>query len=415
MTSRAKILYIEDDRGSQRLVQRVLESHGFTVLVAEEGLSGIRVARLERPNLVLMDINLPGMNGREITTRLRGLTGFQNVPIVALSANTGISARERALAAGCNGFLTKPIDIVRFPHEIQEFLSGRIEYLSDRERLYHLEQHAQGIVSRLEDKIHELQEANRHLREIDRIKSNFITLVSHELRTPLTLIEGYAHLLFDHVQKVEPQTYPDELVELVMGMETGIDRLSKTIGEVVSISRIASGTLELALSPVRLQYIVDMVMREVRRMTQNRALEVNIRGLHDLPPIEADSIQLSLAMQNIVENAIKFTPDGGRISIVGRQLDENSVDLMIEDTGIGIPPAELNRIFDQFHILGVIEHHTSSKSAFRGGGLGLGLPIARGIIEAHNGRIWVDSNHDRPDEPTGSCFHLLLPITQPPK
>lgn len=413
MTGPARILYIEDDRGSQRLVQRVLESHGYQVLLAEEGLSGIRTARLERPHLVLMDINLPGMNGREITTRLRGLTGFQNIPIVALTANSGISARERALAAGCNGFLTKPIDVVRFPQEIHEYLTGRIEYLPDRERLQHLEKHAQDIVSRLEDKIHELQEANRNLRELDRIKSNFITLVSHELRTPLTLVEGYTHLLVNYLEKAESETYSEDFQEIVMGMENGVNRIGKVIGEIVSISRIASGTLELALAPVQLRYVVDMVMREVKRMTRNRNLEMSVSGLESLPPVEADSIQLRVAILNIVENAVKYTPDGGRISLRGRQLDPETVDLVIEDTGIGIPPAELRRIFDQFHILGAIEHHSSSKTAFRGGGLGLGLPIARGIIEAHNGRIWVESNHDRPDEPTGSCFHLLLPVTQP--
>ena len=105
MSHSTKILYIEDDKGSQRLVQRVLENHGYTVTLADDGFSGIRLAREEPPSLILMDINLPGLNGREITTRLRALGNFQDVPIIALTANASPNSRERALAAGCDGFL----------------------------------------------------------------------------------------------------------------------------------------------------------------------------------------------------------------------------------------------------------------------------------------------------------------------
>ncbi len=407
-----KILYIEDDRGSQRLVQRVLESHGYEVHVADEGLRGLELAQHERPGLILMDINLPGLNGREITTRLRALPHFQSVPIIALTANSGPSARERALAAGCNGFLTKPIDVVSFPREVKEYLSGRIEQLDERERLQHLEAHAQDVVTRLEDKISELQEANRRLRELDRVKSNFIALVSHELRTPLTLLEGYAHLVSDSVQEAPAGTYPDSLVELVSGLRLGVDRISGVINEIVSVSRIASGALELAIAPVYLRHLVEIILQDFSGRLKERQLTLSVKGLDKLPPIAGDGTQLRIALHNVIENAVKFTPDGGRITITGRQVDQTSIDLIIEDTGIGIPPEEQRRVFEQFHILGSIENHSSSKSAFRGGGLGLGLPIARGIIEAHNGRIWVESHEKSDAEPSGSAFHILLPIHQ---
>jgi signal transduction histidine kinase len=413
MSAQSTVLYIEDDRGSQHLVRRVLESHGYRVFLAAEGLEGILTARQEHPHLVLMDINLPGMNGREITTRLRGISGFQDIPIVALTANSEPNAREQALAAGCNGFLTKPIDIAHFPQEIQAYLTGRNEQLPEREHLELLEQHAQDIVLRLEDKIRELEAANRYLRELDQVKSNIITLVSHELRTPLTLVAGYAHILSQHLQQAETDTYPESFYELAQGMENGVNRMSKVIGEIVYISRIASGTLELAPVPVQVGYIVKMVMRKVRSLTQNRELELHISGLEALPTIEADSIHLRVAIKNVVENAIKFTPDSGTISLHGHQPDPNMVELIIQDSGIGIPPEELDRIFDPFHVLGAIEHHTTSKSEFRGGGLGLGLPIARGIIEAHHGHIGVESSQSHSDEPSGSRFYIHLPISQP--
>ncbi|MCA9992642.1 MAG: hybrid sensor histidine kinase/response regulator [Ardenticatenaceae bacterium] len=414
MSHSTKILYIEDDKGSQRLVQRVLENHGYTVTLADDGFSGIRLAREEPPSLILMDINLPGLNGREITTRLRALGNFQDVPIIALTANASPNSRERALAAGCDGFLTKPIDILTFPKEVSEYLSGRREELNDRERLQHLEKHAQQLVSHLEDKIQELQAANQRLRELDRAKSNFIALVSHELRTPLTLIEGYAHLLDDHVRQTPQEAYPAALHELVNGMSMGVERIGRVISEIVSVSRIASGTMELAYGPVHLRQLVEMIVRDRLKAIGQRPLTITVSGLEDLPAIEADGIQLRIAINNVVENAVKFTPDGGQITITGREVDNIYLDLVVQDTGIGIPLEEQRRIFDQFHILGSIEHHSTSKSAFRGGGLGLGLPIARGIIEAHNGRIWVESSPEKAPQASGSTFHILLPIHQAP-
>lgn len=111
MAKSATVLYIEDDSASRRLVQRVLGSCGYNVLVAEDGLEGITLAREQRPQLILMDITLPNMDGREITTRLRSLPHFASVPIVALTANNSPGSRELALAAGCTGYLTKPIDV----------------------------------------------------------------------------------------------------------------------------------------------------------------------------------------------------------------------------------------------------------------------------------------------------------------
>ena len=115
-------------------------------------------------------------------------------------------------------------------------------------------------------------------------------------------------------------------------------------------------------------------------------------------------------MEHVVGNAVKYTPDGGEIRIMGRNVQDKAVDIIIQDTGIGIPMDEQRRIFEQFYTLGAIEHHSTSKLAFQGGGLGLGLAIAKGIVEAHNGRIWIDSERRDADALPGSIFHILLPL-----
>lgn len=408
----ATILYIEDDNASRLLVQRVLGSRGYDVHVASNGLEGIALARDKRPQLILMDINLPDMDGREITTRLRSLPNFSDTPIVALTANTSPGSRELALAAGCTGFLTKPINVSEFPQQVKDYLQGRVEPLSASERNIHLQKHAQNLVERLENKIRELEGANKRLRELDKMKSDFIVLVSHELRTPLTLISGYAHLLEEQVKQSSGGQMPATAVKgIADGLNMGVSRMREVVNEIISISRIASGNLELAFGPVRLADIVEDLAEELQPVIQQRHLTLEVGNLHALPIIEGDGKKIRVAIENVVGNAIKFTPDGGSIFVVGRKMGD-AVDLIVRDTGIGIPVEEQRRIFDQFYVLGSIQHHSTSKSAFQGGGLGLGLAIARGIVEAHNGRIWVESKRRDLENPPGSTFHILLPIKQ---
>ena len=408
--SRTKILYIEDDYASRQLVQRVLHSQGYTVFLADDGLEGITVARAKEPQLILMDINLPNMDGREITTRLRGLPNFSSVPIVALTANNSPGSRKLALAAGCTGFLTKPIDVATFPRRVEEYLQGREEPLSPDERSEHLQRHVQNIVERLEEKVRELEHVNHRLRELDSLKSDFILLVSHELRTPLTLVHGYAHLLEENLKRNDAIPVTD-LTHIATGLSAGADRMQEVISEIISVSRIASGKLDISLGPVRLEYVVEDLQAQFQEVILARRLNLHISNLSYLPLIEGDGRQIKMAVSHVIGNAIKYTPDKGHIYIVGRVLND-AVDLIIKDTGIGIPVSEQHFIFDQFYALGAIEHHSTSKSAFQGGGLGLGLAIAKGIVEAHSGRIWVESERRDPDALPGSVFHILLPIKQ---
>jgi signal transduction histidine kinase len=410
--SKTKILYIEDDRASRQLVERVLNSRGYAVFLAEDGLEGINLAREKEPELILMDINLPNMDGREITTRLRSLPNFAAVPIVALTANISPGSRELALAAGCTGFMTKPIDVATFPSDVEAYLKGREEPLPDGDRAEHLKLHAQNIVERLEGKVRELEKLNKRLRELDRLKSDFILLVSHELRTPLTLVHGYAHLLEETLQRADEPVPTQNLTGIASGLTAGANRMQEVIGEIISVSRIASGKLDLSVGPVRLEHVVEDLESQFKKVCLDRRLTLHVGNLKQLPLIQGDGKQIKTAVSHVLQNAIKYTPDKGEIYIVGRQVN-NAVNLIIKDTGIGIPVEEQRHIFDQFYSLGAIEHHSTSKSAFQGGGLGLGLAIAKGIVEAHNGRIWVESERRDQNDLPGSTFHILLPMNQP--
>jgi CheY-like chemotaxis protein len=170
-------LYIDDDPINRLLVNRLLTNYNFRVIEAETGMEGIRVARLETPDLILMDINMPGLDGHETTTRMRTIAGLQETPIVAITANTTAGDRELAIAAGCDGYINKPIDVDSFPHQVITYLEGRKDTISRDEQQHYLGKYNQRLVERLEAKIIELEEVNTRLQKIDKLLDSGENLV----------------------------------------------------------------------------------------------------------------------------------------------------------------------------------------------------------------------------------------------
>jgi len=409
-----KILYVEDDPSSKVLVRRVLESEGYQVVCVSDGLSAIEIAEQERPDLILMDINISGLDGYEVTTRLQTIKELQQVPIVAVTAATLRGDRERALIAGCTGYIAKPIDVDEFPDQVRSFLQGtREEIESAEEKAKYLVEYSHRLVDRLEEKIHELEAAHAELQRMDKIKSDFIVIAGHELRTPLTAIYGYAQIL-----QVNPEIHgsTDDVGSprfIIEKMTEATQRLNQVIGDILNVSLIDADKLDLATGPVFLQSLIHKTVRDVKSTGPDRELIFAFERLEDLPPVMGDSKRLYQAMWNVISNAVKYTPDGGHIRITGDQIEETMMfaHITIEDSGVGIPPEDQEHIFDRFYVLEDTALHRSSKTAFKGGGLGLGLTVARGIINAHGGRIWAESEGRDEEQLPGSTFHILLPIT----
>lgn len=409
---RAKILYVEDDPASAALVRRLLENEGYQVALASDGLSAIEVARVKAPDLILMDINIGGLDGYEVTTRLRSIDELEHVPIVAVTAATLDGDRERALTAGCTGYIPKPIDVDEFPIQVHSFLHGAKEEIeSAEEKTEYLVEYSRSLVDRLEKKIRELEGAHAELQRIEKVKSDFIILASHELRTPMTCIYGYIQML------IANSDIPGDLEEegsarnLLHRIAASTRRLGLVFDEIRNVSLIDADRLDLAWEPVVLKSLLRNVVNNLQQFDPTRDLRFKFEGLDDLPLIYGDDKRLHQALWNIVSNAIKYTPDGGRILVTASRI-QNTVHLSIQDSGVGIPQAEQDHIFDQFYVLEDTSLHHSSKTAFKGGGLGLGLTVARGIIETHGGKIWVESEGYDEEQLPGSTFHILLPVRE---
>ena len=256
-----------------------------------------------------------------------------------------------------------------------------------------------------------LDQVTADLSLLDKSKSDFIAVAAHELKTPLTLIEGYSSMLRD---LVEPSPNKDEIGILLGGIGKGIKRLGEIINDMIDVSMIDNDMMSLRFQPTWLNQLFTGLEFEFRNIVKERQLSLVIE---DFPGSKemmfADPERIQKALRNVLSNAIKYTPDGGEIHVDGR-IVSGFVEVLIRDTGIGIAEEDQILIFEKFSGLGDPSLHSSSKINFKGGGPGLGLPITKGILEAHGGSIWVESEgYDEKNLP-GCTFHVLLPLRKEP-
>jgi signal transduction histidine kinase len=231
------------------------------------------------------------------------------------------------------------------------------------------------------------------------------------LKTPLTLLEGYAAMLRD---RFPPQDQTSHPVILLKGIDNGTRRLREIVDDMIDVSLIDNNLLDLNFQPVWINRLLEILRSEVSGSLAERGQTLTIQpfpGFNEMT--YGDSERLYQAFRNIVINAIKYTPDGGSIDIGGRRLP-GFLEITFIDTGIGIDPDDQQRIFNKFGQLGSVQYHSSGKTKFKGGGPGLGLPISKGIIEAHGGTIWVESDGYDEERNPGSTFHVLLPMLEAP-
>lgn len=252
----------------------------------------------------------------------------------------------------------------------------------------------------------QVEKAKSDLAKLDESKSNFVAVAAHELKTPLTLIDGYTSMLIDVILKQNN----NDLLVFTNGILNGSKRLRGIIEDMIDVSQLENNLLVLNYQPYWLIRILEFVLLELSTVCKERDISINIHDFDGYKLMNyGDSERLVQLFKNLIINAIKFTPDGGIININGRKLT-GFIEVLISDTGIGINQEDQSIIFEKFNRLGNIALHSSSKTKFKGGGPGLGLPIAKGIAEAHGGSIWVESSGYSETDFPGSTFHILLPL-----
>jgi signal transduction histidine kinase len=297
--------------------------------------------------------------------------------------------------------LCPPREAVEFLIALDAIYNPAITYLSRLE-----------VDTLMADMRRELYEAQKQLERLDKSKTDFVAVAAHELRTPITLVEGYTNMLATSVKGVREDPNGRMLLE---GIDSGVKRLREIIRDMIDVSLISLDMIQLHLQPTWLHQLMDALENSMRAALVERRMELIIeRNTIPRNPTYADPERLLDVLQKIVSNAIKYTPDGGKIVIAGRELT-GFTDVMVIDNGIGISANDLPRIFTMFSSVGDSSLHSSSKTKFRGGGPGLGLFISKGVLEAHGGNIWAESpGYDEKLCP-GSTFHIMIPMRTAPQ
>lgn len=401
-----RVLYIEDDPASRLLVRKLLTPAGFEVVEATDGIDGIQKAQRSAFDLILVDIAIPGLDGYEVTLRLRSLPQLKEVPIIAITAE---GSRNTSLSVGCNGFMQKPINARTFVDVLLSYLGGKREGLNAEESGEHLRQQSQRIVGHLEQKVAELSQANERLIELDQARKEFYRNISHELSTPMTPIVGYAKLLLD--EELGPLTTAQR--KAMKALAQCVDRLRGLIDNLLDVTGLETGKLRFRAVPFDLLAVLAEAVADTSELRLKKSQVL----IQDGPAGESflllgDGARLTRAIAHLLENSSKFSPNGGRIGLVCRAFG-SGVEILVADEGNGVPDPYRERIFEPFFQI----DGTPTRAQ---GGTGVGLALVRGVARGHGGEIFFSPNPVTIGgvEFRGAVFRLELPApegtTRPP-
>jgi signal transduction histidine kinase len=398
-----RVLCIENDPVQRSALRRGLEASGFAVDEAPTGLAGIHRALTLPPDAVVAAVHLPDMDGMEIATRLKQERSLRGVPFLAVG--DAESEHDVALAAGADAFLARSAAEARLGDEVRAALAGRREELPEAGVRDGLRQLSASMAQHLERALEEGQAWRARLADRDRLGRIFISNLAHELRTALTPITGYVRILAsDKLGALTPQQ--QKVLETI---QHSASRITRVVENLSDFAILEAKDAPLFLAEVDPDALAEEVVAELRPPVREARLHVAVRKGGG-GPVSADPKKLRQALLNVVGNAVKFSPHGGEV-LVEVQREGDRVRFLVLDQGPGIPARDQANVFEPFF------HAAGRSEGARHPGSGLGLPVARRLVEAHGGRISVESPPRTQGDSsrrqfTGSKFVLEVPARQ---
>jgi signal transduction histidine kinase len=380
----AKVLVVDDEPRNLEVVSHFLEMEGLRVATAGDGEAALAAVAAEAPDVILLDVMMPGLEGFEVCRRLKADPATVFIPVVILTALKGTQERIKGAAVGADDFLSKPFDHVELITRVKSLV--RVKRLHDQIQAYNRE-----LEARVAQRTAELKHAYDELKELDQLKSEFIANVSHELRTPLLHVKGTLGLLADGAMG---GVTPEQAQGLSVA-QGAAEQLGRIIEDIVDFGQMYEEQ-RLTFEPVPVAEVCQSAARAIARIANRHAITVNVVAPADLPPVRADLAALMRVLWHLLDNAVKFSPSGSTVEITAEQR-RAGVRIAVQDHGAGIPLDQLDRIFQVFY-------QVDGSSTRKAGGLGLGLALVKRLVEAHGSRVEVDSEVGQ-----GSTFAFELP------
>jgi signal transduction histidine kinase len=365
-----RILIVEDHERLLRALQSVLQTEGYQVFTALDGVEALEVMEQVRPDLVVVDIMMPRMDGYALYEAIRSRSEWVPIPIIFLTAKAEREDVLKGKGLGAEDYITKPFET----EELLVTIRARLE-------------RAEAIQKVAES-------------EFERLKQQIVTILGHELRTPLTYVAGYTQLGLEEA----PHLSPDEFQEFLLGIKKGADRLNRLVEDMLLMVHLDTGQIDQdfqVMSAVHhnLGSVLRVGLEPFRDQAAAQGITLQIDVPVDLPPVRLCEQYFVDALRRLVGNAIKFSgAEGKQVTVLARSVD-GWVEVDIVDEGVGIPQEKLSQLFKRFQQV--------DRDRMEQQGVGVGLAIAMELIHLHGGEITVDSEVDK-----GSTFTVRLPTVE---
>ncbi len=374
LTAPASILVVDDDPIVRSLMRATLAHDGFEVIEAEDGVEGCRLYQEHRPDLLLVDVIMPRMDGYQLCRELRGDPQSAYVPIVVATSLDDLPSIARAYDAGATDFIPKPINWLVLNH--------RVRYILRASRAFEeLRRNQERLIA-----------AKEAAEAANRAKSEFLANMSHELRTPLNAIIGFSGMMSDRMFGPLSERYLD--YANIIGSSG--KHLLAIITDILDLAQADADKLVLAEERVDLGEVVELGSSIVQDMARRARIDFRSEIEAPLPAMIGDPAKLTQILVNLLSNAIKFTAPGGKVRLKVERPAHRGITLRVEDTGIGMAADQIPIALAPF---GQIESNLTRKHD----GVGLGLPLTKRLVELHGGTIEIDSE---PGKGTVVSAHL---------
>jgi signal transduction histidine kinase len=359
------VLVVDDHAGNRLLLRDLLESRGHTVLEADNGLTALERVQTSAPDVVLLDVHMPRMDGFEVCRRLKSTIETAYIPVLLVTALNAREHRLEGMRAGANDFITKPIDTADLVLRVRNAIQMRQLFA-------------------------EIEAQYRQLRDLEQLRDNLVHMVVHDLRSPLTAVQS----ALEYLQLNPGGLDGDGIDSVELGLES-TRRVIDLVGDVLDVSRIEAGRMPLKLETIDLARLA----LEASRMVQGRGVPIICPSPSTPIEIRGDQKILGRVLVNLIDNAVKFSARGAPVTIAVSTADGGAT-VAVRDSGPGIAREAQSRIFEKFgQVSGTEQSHRSS---------GLGLTFCRLAVEAHGGTIGLESELGH-----GSTFWFAIPIADP--
>ncbi len=372
-----KILIVEDKQENMDLLVYFLHPQGYEIISVYDGLSALQKVEEEHPDIILLDIMLPKMDGYEVCGRLKKDPETKFIPIIMLTALKELKDKVRALEVGADDFLSKPFENIELLARVKSLL---------RLKEYHDE---------LQSKNLELAEKNDSLIRMDRFKEDLTNLIIHDMKNPLFVIQGNLQMMSMSMENVPPEI----LKKYAQRIERSSQQLLRMVVNLLDISRIEEGTIDLKNDHANINEIIDKIIERIKDYPENKNKEILVDLNSNLPELTIDRSVMERVFENLINFSITNLVDEGKVTITTAAVDDKKIQFVTHDNGTQIPKNYYDKIFEKFS-------QTEIKDSGYRVDRALGLTFCKMAVEAHKGSMWLDL-----ETKVGNKFIIELPIS----